>query len=129
MIQLDFGDHRPLYEQIRDKIKDLIISGALRENEKIPSVRELAQSLAINPNTIQKAYHELESGGFIYSQRAKGSFVAPAARARVRTDENELLAEVEAKVLELFFLGVPKSSVTEVIDRIYEGGVKNDKGD
>ena len=60
MIQIDFGDHRPLYEQICDKIKELIISGSLEENDKIPSVRELAMSIAINPNTIQKAYKQIE---------------------------------------------------------------------
>lgn len=54
MFQLDFGDHRPLYEQIKEKFKELIISGAMTENDKIPSVRELAATLAINPNTIQK---------------------------------------------------------------------------
>ena len=71
MFQLDFGDHRPLYEQIRDKIKEMIIEGLLDENEKLPSVREMASSLAINPNTIQKAYRELENEGYIYSVKAK----------------------------------------------------------
>ena len=65
MIQLDIGDHRPLYEQIRDKLKEMIIAGLLSENDKIPSVRELAGILAINPNTIQKAYRELEGEGYI----------------------------------------------------------------
>lgn len=77
MLQLDFGDHRPLYEQIRDKMKDLIINGILADNDKIPSVRELASTLAINPNTIQKAYKELENEGYIYSLKARGNFVTP----------------------------------------------------
>ena len=71
MIQLDFGDHRPLYEQICEKIKELIISGVLVENDKIPSVREMAAILAINPNTIQKAYKELENEGYIPRKRVE----------------------------------------------------------
>ena len=77
MFQLNPKDHSPLYQQIKEQLKNMIISGALKSNEKIPSVRELAQMLTINPNTIQKAYKELEQEGFIYSIRAKGSFVTP----------------------------------------------------
>ncbi|NMA15033.1 MAG: GntR family transcriptional regulator, partial [Clostridia bacterium] len=77
MFQLDFRDRRPIYEQIKDNIKELIISGILKPDERIPSIRELAQTLTINPNTIQKAYKDLEAEGFIYSVRAKGNFVAP----------------------------------------------------
>ena len=77
MFQLDFKDRRPIYEQIKEKMKFLIIGGAMKEGEKISSVRELAVSMAINPNTIQKAYKELESEGYIYSVTAKGYFVTP----------------------------------------------------
>ncbi len=122
MLQLNFTDHRPLHEQIHDKLKELIISGALSENERIPSVRELAASLAINPNTIQKAYKELEAEGFIYSQKAKGSFVCPAACARGQTDSTQLLSGLEAKFSELLYLGVPKQSIIRILDKIYEGG-------
>ena len=81
MLHLDFRDRRPLYEQIKEKLKALIISGVLKEDEKIPSVRELAGMLTINPNTIQKAYKDLESEGYIYSQKARGSFVDPRKNA------------------------------------------------
>ena len=81
MLHLDYGDHRPLYEQIKEKLKELIIGGILQEHDKIPSVRELAANLAINPNTIQKAYKDLENEGYIYSQKAKGSFVSPRENA------------------------------------------------
>jgi hypothetical protein len=67
MLQLDYKDHRPLYEQIKEKMKVLIMSGVLKSDQQLPSVRELAQSLTINPNTIQKAYKDLETEGFIYS--------------------------------------------------------------
>ena len=124
MLQLDFGDHRPLYEQICDKLKELIISGALGENERIPSVRELAAMLAINPNTIQKAYKELEAEGFIYSQRARGSFVSPAERIKKHTDEKQLLGALEQELSKLYYLGVKKGSIIKLMDKIYEGGEK-----
>lgn len=120
MIQLDFGDHRPLYEQIRDKVKELIISGVLSENEHIPSVRELAASLAINPNTIQKAYKELESEGYIYSLQSKGSFVAPRGKVPDNPKSEELLNTLDGIVNELCFLGTPKEKLEEIINKIYK---------
>lgn len=120
MIQLDFGDHRPLYEQIKDKIKELIINGVLSENESIPSVRELATSLAINPNTIQKAYKELESEGYIYSLKAKGSFVVPREEISENSKTNELFESLESTLKELKFLGTPKGELEEMINKIYE---------
>ena len=90
MFQLDFKDRRPIYEQIKEKLKFLIIEGAMKEGEKIPSVRELAVSMAINPNTIQKAYKELESEGYIYSVTAKGYFVTPRESTRVTTGMEKL---------------------------------------
>ena len=76
MISLNYRDSRPIYEQIKDGLKKLMVSGALAANEKLPSVRALAAQLAINPNTIQRAYNELESEGYIYSIPGKGSFAA-----------------------------------------------------
>ena len=75
MIHLNPTDSRPLYEQITEKLKELIIGGYLKENDKVPSVRELASQLAINPNTIQKAYKQLEADGYIFARPAKGYFV------------------------------------------------------
>lgn len=124
MLQLDFGDHRPLYEQIKDKLKDLIISGALRENDKIPSVRELAASLAINPNTIQKAYKDLESEGYIYSQKAKGSFVSPREITADEADTDSLEDSLISAVRELKFLGKDKTEILEIIEKIYKEDTK-----
>ena len=69
MISLNYRDSRPIYEQIKDGLKKLMVSGALAADEKLPSVRALATQLSINPNTIQRAYNELESEGYIYSMR------------------------------------------------------------
>ena len=76
MIQLNYRDAKPIYEQIKDGLKHLLVSKAIETGEKLPSVRELAASLAINPNTIQRAYKELESEGYIYTVSGKGTFAA-----------------------------------------------------
>ena len=90
MIILDLKDARPLYEQVVDRFKHLILCGVLQEDEKLPSVRNLAMELSINPNTIQKAYTELEREGFIYSVKGRGNFVA----------SNTILIEYKKKELE-----------------------------
>jgi len=124
MFQLDYGDHRPIYEQIKDKMKELIISGVLKENDKVPSVRDMAGSLAINPNTIQKAYRDLESEGYIYSVRAKGSFVSPKQNVVKKTDTEEFVSEYRLLVEKLKFLGVEKKLLEEIIGEEY--GERND---
>lgn len=120
MFQLDFRDHRPLYEQIKEKVKELIISGALSEGDKIPSVRELASSLAINPNTIQKAYKDLENDGYIYSMRAKGSFVAPHEQMAQSEKKLELFSRLEEIIREMAFLKISPEEITEKINDIYK---------
>ena len=120
MIQLDIGDHRPLYEQIRDKLKEMIIAELLVENDKIPSVREMAGILAINPNTIQKAYRELESEGYIYSVKAKGFFVSEIKENGDGGKIAELKAEIKPIIKELKFLGYKKEKIFRLIEKIYE---------
>ena len=103
---------------MRDGLRRLIVSGTLPLGEKLPSVRELSTQLTINPNTIQRAYHELESEGYIVSVPGKGSFCAqfsPQSDPR----REELLARLEETVRELRWLGV---SEEEIIDKIGGGG-------
>ena len=76
MIVLDYRDSRPLYQQVKDSLRRMMLTGLLSPEEKLPSVRALATQLAINPNTIQRAYAELEAEGYIYSVTGRGSFVA-----------------------------------------------------
>lgn len=76
MIHLDYRDSRPIYEQVKDGLRRLMVTGIMAPGEKLPSVRALAAELAINPNTIQRAYAELEQEGFVVSVTGKGSFVA-----------------------------------------------------
>ncbi|MBD5495166.1 MAG: GntR family transcriptional regulator [Lachnospiraceae bacterium] len=76
MIIIDYKDTRPIYEQITEKFKTLILKGVLQPDEQMPSVRSLAMELSINPNTIQKAYAQLEWEGYIYPVKGRGNFVA-----------------------------------------------------
>lgn len=78
MLTLNYRDSRPIYEQIKDGLRRMIVTGAMAQDEKLPSVRALATQLSINPNTIQRAYRELEAEGYILSMPGKGSFVADA---------------------------------------------------
>ena len=75
MIQLNYRDPRPIYEQVKDGIRKLAYSGVLGPDEKLPSVREMAMKLAINPNTISRAYKELEQEGFLYTVAGRGTFI------------------------------------------------------
>lgn len=121
MIQLNYRDSKPIYEQIKDGFRKLIISNSLSANEKLPSVRELASGLAINPNTIQKAYRELESEGYIYTVAGKGTFVAEH-REVVDARAQKLLAEFDEVVEELYFLSVQKKELIERVEYLAEGG-------
>ena len=105
LININFRDSRPIYEQVKTALRKLIVSGAMSPDEKLPSVRELAAQLVINPNTIQRAYRELEAEGYIISIPGKGSY----ANIRSQVDEGrkkELLASLDEIVTELLFLGV-----------------------
>ena len=82
MLTLNYRDSRPIYEQIKDGLRRMIVTGAMAQDEKLPSVRALATQLSINPNTIQRAYNELEAEGYIYSVAGKGSFVRYGGRRR-----------------------------------------------
>ncbi|MHB8126951.1 MAG: GntR family transcriptional regulator [Desulfitobacteriaceae bacterium] len=119
MFQLDYMDHRPLYEQIKEKMKALIINGVLKPDERVPSVREMAQSLTINPNTIQKAYKDLEQEGYIYSIRAKGSFVTPINNKIHQARIGGLMPEIDKLVSELAYMNFPKEQLVSRIEEIY----------
>ncbi len=122
MINLNYRDSKPIYEQIRDGVINLIATGAIAPGDRLPSVRELATQLAINPNTIQRAYRELELSGFIYSVTGKGSFVAESDAAVKRTES--LLKQFDKTVNELFRLGVTTDTLIERLSK--EGGNDND---
>ena len=114
MISLNYRDSRPIYEQIRDGLRKLIVTGAMQPDEKLPSVRALAQQLSINPNTIQRAYNELESEGYIYSVPGKGSFAAGHTDADAARRE-ELLIRTRALLAELRELGISEEELLTLL--------------
>ncbi len=120
MINIDYRDARPIYEQIKDGFKNLIIHGILSKDEKIPPVRELAAELAINPNTIQRAYKELEAEGYIYSVKGKGTFVSEPPDSESTEKKQKLFTEITALIDELLYLGVTKEEIIEKIERSTE---------
>ena len=105
MLNLDYRDARPIYEQVKDGLRRLMVTGVIQEGEKLPSVRTMASSLAINPNTIQRAYESLEAEGYLYSVPGKGSFAAPHTGVD-RGRKEELLQVFDRTAAELLFLGM-----------------------
>ena len=125
MIQLNYRDSKPIYEQIKDGLKRLIITGALAPDEKMPSVRELASQLAINPNTIAKAIRELEQEGYIYTITGRGSFAAD--RKDISAGRNDqLLKKFDEIVKELLFLNENKDDLKQRIEALAKGGDDHD---
>lgn len=117
MFQIDVKSRKAIYEQVADYFKELIITGVLKPGDKAPSVRELSKQLTINPNTIQKAYKELERTGYFYSMAGLGSFVADRRKeetnpARVR----ELQDSLRAAVSELIFIGFSEEEIRKTVE-------------
>ena len=123
MIQLNYRDSKPIYEQIKEGLRRLVITGAIATDEKLPSVRELASELAINPNTIQRAYRELETEGYIYTVSGKGSFAAEQSDVNGRRKE-ALLKEFDEIVREMLYLSGDKEALIRRIEEIAGGGEK-----
>lgn len=112
MISLNARDARPIYEQVTDGLRHLIVTGAIQPGEAFPSVRSLASSLAINPNTIQRAYENLEREGYLSTQVGKGCFAArgmDGGGSRQKT----LLGQFDATTAELLFLGLSPETLAQ----------------
>ncbi len=119
MIILDYRDRRPIYEQIVERFQELMVTGALAQDSQMPSVRSMAMDLSINPNTIQRAYAELERQGYIYTVKGKGSFVADNSLIRSRQGDL-VLAEQEQLAKRAYHLGLDRGKLAAVIDAVYE---------
>lgn len=121
MLTLNYRDSQPIYGQIKDGLRRMIISGALEPGEKLPSVRAMAVDLAINPNTIQRAYAELEAEGFIYSVPGKGSYTTRGGDTSRRpavspARERELIRRLRELVAELRYLGLQDSEIIALMN-------------
>lgn len=117
MIHLDYRDARPIYQQVKDGLRRLMVTGVLGSGEKLPSVRQLATELTINPNTIARAYSELEAEGFVVTVSGKGTFVAEGGE-QTRSRKRELTEKLTPLLQELRELGMTK----EELERLWEGG-------
>ncbi|MHB8096817.1 MAG: GntR family transcriptional regulator [Erysipelotrichaceae bacterium] len=119
MISLSSLSRTPIYQQIIEQVLAQIACGALVPDQQLPGVRNLANDLGINPNTVVKAYAELENSGYIYSLQGKGSFV------KKRDGDNNLvlikLEEVEKDMSILYQLGIDKSRIEEILNRVFSG--------
>lgn len=116
MFELDLRSRKPIYEQLVEKLKELVINDVLKPDEQLPSVRQLAQQLTINPNTIQKAYRELEIQGFIYSQKGKGSFVNQKADSKEPEKIAKLKLELAKLIQEALFHGMAAADIHALIE-------------
>ncbi|MDD6192663.1 MAG: GntR family transcriptional regulator [Lachnospiraceae bacterium] len=123
MAFIDYQDGTPIYEQIVNQFKNRIVKGVLSADEKLPSVRGLAMELSINPNTIQRAYTELERQGYIYSVKGRGNFVSGKGNLREQK-QMEILERLEALVTEAEEAGIESRVLT---DYIQQKGKKGEK--
>ena len=115
MISINYRDSKPIYLQIKDALRRHILTGTLPAGSKLPSVRSLASSLAINPNTIQRAYRELEAEGYILSIAGKGSFAADAGQLQT-PEQQEYLERLLADARALYRLGFDRARILSLIE-------------
>ncbi len=128
MFELDMRSRDPIYQQLVDKFKSLIIKSVLKTDEQLPSVRILAQQLTVNPNTIQKAYRELETQGYIYSVKGKGSFVSPTVEQDNDVAIDEIRSEIKKLLLEIAYLGIAEEELIKLVKEAIKQAERGNKG-
>ena len=121
MIVLDYRDKRPIYEQIVDKLENLIICGALESNTKMPSVRTLAMELSVNPNTIQRAYAQLEQDGYLYTIVGRGNYVTGETEWK-KGLQKQIHKELQQLLQKAKDSQVPRGEIEALLDQIYPKG-------
>lgn len=119
MFQIDVMSRTPVYEQLVDQVEKFILTGILKEGDKIPSVRSLSMELSVNPNTIQKAVSELDRRGLIYSVPGKGCFVSDKALKALQVSKRGNLEELKNMVRELSLAGVTKKEIIDSVDEVF----------
>ncbi len=125
MITLDYRDKRPIYEQVVEKISHLIVCGALEADSKMPSVRQMALDLSVNPNTIQRAYTMLEQDGYLYTISGRGNFVAsPESWQKGRLDE--VYADLRKALLGARLSGLSEDKAHNLVTSVYKEVQSND---
>ncbi len=119
MFVIDIKSHRSIQEQIVDNFKELIVTNILKPDDKFPSVRELSKTLAINPNTVQKAYSKLEEEGFLYVVKGKGSYVSDVKKRSVDKESVEQIKKyLKDSIDKLYYLGLSVDEIVNIVDEI-----------
>ena len=127
MFQLNYRDTKPIYEQVKDGILQMIYTQVLSPEEKLPSVREMASRLAINPNTISRAYKELEQEGILYTQAGIGTFVNKEMELQDKMTES-LYQQFDKVTKQLFLYSVTPEEINERVQGLAKGGLIDDSG-
>ena len=125
MIQLNYRDTKPIYEQVKDGILQMIYTQVLSPEEKLPSVREMASRLAINPNTISRAYKELEQEGILYTQSGIGTFVNKEMELQDKMTES-LYQQFDKVTRQLFLYSITPEEINERVQGLAKGGLIDD---
>ena len=123
MILLDYRDKRPIYEQMVEKLEHLIISGGLEPLTRMPSVRSIAMELSVNPNTVQRAYAQLEQDGYLYTVSGRGTFVTSESDWRESRQER-IFGEWKSLTVKAKEAGLSKEKLDKQMQQIYEGEVR-----
>ena len=119
VISIDYADRRAIYEQVVEKMKELILLGVLETDSQLPSVRELAMELSINPNTVQRAYADLERQGVIYCVKGRGNFVAGVTNLRKQYKE-ELIKQLSELIQEAKKAEISEGEFTDLVKGFYK---------
>ena len=125
MFQIDLKNRKPIYEQVVENFKKLIISGELSEDSRVPSIRDMAKELGVNPNTVQKAYRELENAKYFYTVIGQGSFIAAPPESATKAEVSALYEELADTTRELIFRGESKGGIKLFIDSMEGSNDKN----
>ena len=120
MLVIDKFSRKPIYEQIVEGIERDIVMGVLREREQLPSIRELSSILGVNPNTIQKAFGELDRNGIIVSGQGRGCFVADKAAEKIKEKLSARITEIESIAVELARAGIEEEKLLDAVRRAYQ---------
>lgn len=121
MIKIDSRSSRPIYEQIIDAIKENILKGILRPGDKLPSVREMSSMITANPNTVSRAYMELERQGVTETLRGKGTYVSSNYKPKVEEESMEKLKEdIKKVIVEAYYMGIQQEDMIEIINELYK---------
>ncbi len=121
-MQIDAMSRVPVYEQIVEQIESLVAAGIMKAGDQMPSVRGLSMELSVNPNTIQKAYTELDNRGYVTSVPGKGCFISPNANEVILRRGRERLSELEEVAMFLAAMGVDREDMHAAVDRVFERG-------